>query len=219
MIRVAVVDDHPIARKGIEQIFAESGRISVVASCSSAADLPGALDSAGDRGQPDVIVLDLYHDGGRPCLDAVAGLAGGRRVLVMSASGDPADVVGAVRAGASGYVTKQSSPEVFVAAVETVAAGGFALSPRLADILHTELLRPPGGTPAQASMPRLSPREEEALGFIAKGFTHSQVATRMGVSKATVDTYIERVRAKLQVGNKADLTRAALRLTWDSGPV
>jgi DNA-binding NarL/FixJ family response regulator len=219
MIRVAVVDDHPIARKGIAQIFAESGRVSVIESCASAAELSGALGRAGDQGQPDVIVLDLYHDGGLPCLDAVAGLAVGYRVLVMSASGDPADVVGAIRAGASGYVTKQSSPEVFVAAVETVAAGGFALSPRLADILQAELPRPPGDGQAQVGAARLSPREEEALGLIARGFTHAQVATRMGVSKATVDTYIERVRAKLQVGNKAELTRAALRQVRDSGPV
>jgi DNA-binding CsgD family transcriptional regulator len=58
----------------------------------------------------------------------------------------------------------------------------------------------------------LSPREEETLDLIARGFTHAQVARRMGISKATVDTYVERIRGKLQVGNKAELTRAAMRL-------
>jgi DNA-binding NarL/FixJ family response regulator len=221
MIWVAVVDDHPIARRGVDQILTESGRVSVIASCGSAGELTGALEDTGRAERPDVIVLDLYHDGGTPCLDAVARLTAGTKVLVMSASGSPADVVGAIRAGASGYVTKQSDPDVFVAAVETVAAGGFALSPRLADILHAELARPrtalPG--PAAGAVPQLSAREEEALALIASGFTHAQVATRMGVRKATVDTYIERVRTKLQVGNKAELTRAALRRARNDGPV
>jgi two-component system, NarL family, nitrate/nitrite response regulator NarL len=222
MIWVAVVDDHPIARRGVDQILTESGRIGVRASCASADELDSVLEAAGGDQRPDVIVLDLYHDGGRPCLDAVARLTVSTKVLVMSASGSPADVVGAIRAGASGYVTKQSEPDVFVAAVETVAVGGFALSPRLADILHAELARPhpaAGGVPASGGVPRLSAREEEALELIASGFTHSQVATRMGVSKATVDTYIERVRTKLQVGNKAELTRAALARARDDGPV
>jgi len=217
MIWVAVVDDHPIARRGVDQILTESGRISVIMSCASADE----LDSADENQRPDVIVLDLYYDGGRPCLDAVARLAASSKVLVMSASGSPADVMGAIRAGASGYVTKQSNPDVFVAAVETVAAGGFALSPRLADILHAELARPHAATPGlvPGGVPQLSSREEEALELIASGFTHAQVATRMGVRKATVDTYIERVRAKLQVGNKAELTRAALQRSRGDGPV
>jgi DNA-binding NarL/FixJ family response regulator len=219
MICVAVVDDHPIARRGVEQILAESGRISVTASYASAEELVSALDGAAGGARPDVVVLDLYYDGESPCVDAAARLSADLKVLVMSASGSPADVVGAIQAGASGYVTKQSSPEVLVAAVETVAAGGFALSPRLADILHAALARPdadpadqaPGGTP------RLSAREQEALELIASGFTHAQVATRMGVRKATVDTYVERVRTKLQIGNKAELTRAALRLARGEG--
>lgn len=217
MISVAVVDDHPIARRGIDQILTESGRVGVAASCASAVELEGAL-AGGLAGSPDVIVLDLYHDGGRPCLDAVARLTVTTKVLVISASGSPSDVVGAIQAGASGYVTKQSSPEILVAAVETVAAGGFALSPRLADILHAELTRQHTADQAPG-VPKLSAREQEALELIASGFTHAQVATRMGVRKATVDTYIERVRTKLQVGNKAELTRAALRRTRSDGPI
>lgn len=214
MVWVAVVDDHPIARRGVEQVLTESGRIGVVAACASAADLDQAL-ADGSR-QPDVVVLDLYHDGDEPCIDAVARLAVDMKVLVMSASGAPADVTAAIRAGASGYVTKQSEPGVFVAAVETVAAGGFALSPRLADILHAELARPLAAGPAPVTA-QLSAREQQALELIASGFTHAQVAARMGVRKATVDTYIERVRAKLQVGNKAELTRAALRQARGDG--
>jgi DNA-binding NarL/FixJ family response regulator len=219
MIRVAIVDDHPIARRGVEQILADAGNFDVTASVGSAAQLAEVIR---DRAEPwpDVVILDLYHDGDQPCLAAIADLSGVTRVLVISASGRPVDVVGAIRAGAAGYVTKHAEAQMFVAAVETAGAGGFALSSQLADILASGLTS--GGAaeavpPADASTapphpanPNLSPREEEALGLIARGFTHAQTATRMGVSKATVDTYVERIRAKLQVGNKAELTRAAL---------
>jgi len=215
MIRVAIVDDHPLARRGVEQILTESGRVRVVATASSPAELAPAL--ASDL-RPDVVVLDLYYDGGPPSLPAVTDLTATVRVLVISASGERADVVGAIRAGAAGYVTKNSSPALLTAAVETVAAGGFALSPQLADMLQAELGTPAPGSVPTPRAPDLSAREEETLGLIARGFTHSQVATRMGVSKATVDTYVERIRVKLQVGNKAQLTQAALARTRPAAP-
>jgi len=201
MIRVAVIDDHPIARHGVEQMLADA--FEVVASVATAAELV----ALGTRLRADVIIMDLYHDGELPCLAAIADLAAVARVLVISASGQASDVIGAIQAGASGYVTKHAETDMFVAAVRTVAAGGFAMSSQLADILQAGFaIQPPATSPAA----ELSAREEETLGLIAKGLTHSQVATRMGVTKATVDTYVERIRAKLQVGNKAELTRAAL---------
>lgn len=218
MIRVAIVDDHPLARRGVEQILTESGRVRVVATASSPAELAPALAGAAVDLRPDVVVLDLYYDGGPPSLPAVTDLTATVRVLVISASGERADVVGAIRAGAAGYVTKNSSPALLTAAVETVAAGGFALSPQLADMLQAELGTPAPGSVPTPRAPDLSAREEETLGLIARGFTHSQVATRMGVSKATVDTYVERIRAKLQVGNKAQLTQAALARTRPAAP-
>lgn len=206
MIQVAIVDDHPLARRGLAAILADAGDISVTLSTAS----PVALLESG-QATADVVLLDLYHSDDEPCLPIVAQLRTVLKVLVISASARPADVLGAIQAGANGYVTKLADPEMLVSAVRTVAAGGFALSSQLADILQSQLAESPAApaTPTQASP--LSPREEQALTYIAKGFTHAQTATRMGVSKATVDTYVERIRAKLQVGNKADLTRAALR--------
>ncbi|MFF2939812.1 LuxR C-terminal-related transcriptional regulator [Streptomyces niveus] len=210
MITVAVVDDHPIARHGVAHIFGAlpDRPITTTASVGSLTELEAALAAVGP---PDVIILDLYLGGGAPALDAVAALSAATRVLVMSASGLPADVLGVVRAGACGYVTKHCSAELFVAAVETVAAGGFSLSAELADILQAELTRgAPASGPVPQPGPRLSAREEETLSYVARGFTHAQTATRLGVRKTTVDTYVERIRAKLQVGNKAELTRAAM---------
>jgi DNA-binding NarL/FixJ family response regulator len=115
-----------------------------------------------------------------------------------------------MQAGASGYLTKQAGEEAYATAIRTVATGGFFLSAQLADLIQAATL----GGPVEPAPPQhevLSPREQQALGFIARGFTHQQTATRMGVSKATVDTYIARIRTKLRLGNKAELALAALR--------
>ena len=207
LIQVAIVDDHPVARRGLQSILAEAGDIQVSAAVATPAELsltaPGAV-------RPDVIMLDLYHDGDEPCLDVIPELRQDHKVLVVSASGRPADVLGAIRAGACGYVTKLADPPMLVAAVHTVAGGGFALSSQLADILRGELARVPAAAGTAAGTPALSPREEGALDLIARGLTHAQAASRMGVSRATVDTYVERIRAKLHVGNKAELAQAAI---------
>jgi len=220
LIQVAIIDDHPVARHGLEAMLSGTEDIVVAISAESLAELAGPGGSATEL--PDVILLDLYQRSDEPCLPAISELSAATKVLVVSASGRPADVLGAIRAGASGYVTKLADTDMLVSAVRTVASGGFALSAQLADILQAELTRAeqpePHRAPARqagAGAPEvpdsLSPREEQTLDLIARGFTHSQTATRMGVSKATVDTYVERIRSKLQVGNKAELTRAALR--------
>jgi len=204
MIQVTIIDDHPVARRGLESMLGDAGDIVVAASVSSPAGF------AAEGTSPDVILLDLYLGTDEPCLDAVGQLRAAARVLVISASGRPADVLGAIRVGASGYVTKEVGAGMLVSAVRTVAGGGFALSSQLADILQSELTRNPPEAAGHQPGTLLSPREEQALDLIARGFTHAQTARRMGVSKATVDTYVERVRAKLQVRNKAELTRVAL---------
>lgn len=213
MIRAVLVDDHPLARRGLQAILDDAGDVEVVHAVGSPDELPTGWADDG----VDLVLLDLYHDGEEPCLSAVADLLRLTRVLVVSASGRPSDVLGAIRVGAGGYVTKLSDPTMLVGAVRTVAAGGFALSPQLADILQSQLCgvaddasSAKAAAAARETRSGLSPREEEALNLIACGFTHAQTATRMRVSKATVDTYVERIRAKLQVGNKAELTRAAL---------
>jgi DNA-binding NarL/FixJ family response regulator len=205
VIRVGVVDDHPVARFGIEWIFCDAAGISVVASAGSVDQLhPAAASGAGLSGL-DVVLLDLYLVADRPAIGEVSRLARDVPVLVMSASRRPRDVLAAIEAGAAGYLTKDSAAAAFVDAVKTVRAEGFALSAELADMVEIEMAE------RRRRLP-LSVREREALTLIARGFTHGQVARRMGVSTATVNTYVQRIRAKLQVGNKADLTRAALEM-------
>ncbi len=204
MLRVAVIDDHPVARHGIVAILAAFDDLTVVSSVSA----PGEL-ARGENGSvdADVVLLDLYQADGRPALSAVTDLSAHAPVLIVSASRAPADVLAAMQAGASGYLTKHASEEAYADALRSVAAGGFYLSAQLADLIQAATMGKPPGRPHEG----LSPREQQALGFIAQGFTHQQTATRMGVSKATVDTYIARIRTKLQLGNKAELALAALR--------
>ena len=218
MIGIAIVDDHPIALRGIEYLLADVDDIDVVVTAASVAELRGRLARSPDAPAPDVILLDLYHDGESACFEAIAELAATVRVLVISASGRPEDVTGAIRAGACGYITKNTPLEQFRTAIYTAAGGGFWLSSQLADILCTQLGVPEPRKGSGGGPQPLAPREEETLSLIARGFTHSQVASRMGISRATVDTYVERIRAKFNIGNKADLTRLALRSRPEGRP-
>ncbi len=197
-IQVAVIDDHPLALRGVADIFRTHPHIHVVCALASVEEFMAATS------RTDVVILDLYLATGRSTSATIAMLTRRCAVLVMSASTKPADVVAAVEAGAGGYLTKQAEPAAFVEAVHTVAAGGFYMSPRLADIVHHDV--------QHCGVSRLSSREEETLCYIAQGYTQAQTARRMGVSPATVDTYIRRIRQKLHAGNKADLARRAADL-------
>lgn len=201
MIRVLVVDDHHVTRYGVEHLLSRPGDVEVVASAASLEEALPALDLG-----VDVVVLDLYLGVPEPALDVVARLAGTHRVLVMSASRRRPDVLAALRAGADGYLTKDTDDAEFLTAVRTVAGGGFSLSSSVADVLEAHL----ESTPAPGH--DLSAREAEALGWIARGFTHAQTAQRMGISASTVDSYVERIRRKLGLGNKAELTAKAIEL-------
>jgi DNA-binding NarL/FixJ family response regulator len=212
MLRIAIVDDHPVARHGIVAILAAFDDFEV----ACAVPHPGELPRTADGGvAADVVLLDLYQADGRPALSAMTELSTHIPVLVVSASRAPADVLAAMQSGASGYLTKQASEEAYAIAIRSVATGGFYFSSQLADLIQAATLSRTPARPQEA----LSPREQQALAFIARGFTHQQAATRMGVSKATVDTYVARIRAKLQLGNKAELALAALRyLPTPPGP-
>ncbi|HET9896545.1 MAG TPA: response regulator transcription factor [Streptosporangiaceae bacterium] len=158
----------------------------------------------------DVALLDLYLAGDAPAFDLVETVARNMRVLVISAKEYPADAIGAIRAGARGCLEVCASPAMLLAAIQMVASGGFAFSAELQSLLEPD----PIGTPASdrsalASWRCLSLREREALHHIAQGLTHAQAANRMGVTKATIDTYVQRIKRKLGAGNKADLARLA----------
>lgn len=197
---VAVVDDHPVTREGVAALVSGLPGFTVTST--------GAGPEALGTQPPDIVIHDLYLGDGEPAVASVERLStAGVKVVVVSASRRPDDVLAAVRAGARGYVTKDADTAVLQATLVTVASGGFALSPQLADIIVAGLAAP---RPVGDRLRLLSDRERQTLELIASGYTHSQTATRLGVSKSTVDTYVERIRTKLHLGNKADLVRFAL---------
>ena len=118
-------------------------------------------------------------------------------------------MLGVLRAGARGCLTWQSPPAALLDGVRVVARGGLYLGAELVEPLRQEL-----GRPRPDIAGRLAPREVETLRFIAWGYTQLQIATRMGLTEATINTYAKRIRRKLEVGNKAQLTRIAVDLGY-----
>ncbi len=197
-VEVAIVDDEPITRGALEQLAAAIPHLAVTASVASVDELDA------DYG---VVVVHLPAREDGLALKAISRLAGISRPVVISTWDRPPSLLAAVRAGVRGCLTRQSNHQSVARALSVVAAGGFYMCERLVDQFHRELSRPPRADPHG-----LAPREVETLQWIARGFTHAQIATRMGVSSATVNTYAKRIRGKLRVSNKAELTRIAIEL-------
>ena len=205
--RVAIVGHSDLVRNGLEQILARQPNIQVAVSVDRPARLPaGPPDREDAAGGLDVIVLGVSRwFGGDP--GVIDALSARGRVLVVSKLFEPHRLTAAIRAGALGCVPEHVDEAELLCAVRAVARGAIHVSPVLSPLLASELREPE--RPHQG---RLAPREHETLGWLAVGLTHRQIAGRMGLTEATVSTYVKRIRGKLNVGNKADLTRAAIEL-------
>ena len=204
--RIAIVGRQVLAHvhDPVEMILAANCRIEIVRSAYPIEELLTATM------QVDVVVLDLYLEDMDCAASTISGVASVYPVLVVSASARRDEMMAAIHAGASGYVTRNVSSDAIMEAVETIATGGFYLSSHVAGLIEADL---PPAEPARPPI-ALSQREKEALLYISQGLTQAQTANRMGVSPATVDTYVKRIRRKVGPGNKADLTREAIRLGY-----
>jgi DNA-binding NarL/FixJ family response regulator len=198
---VGIVDDQPVRRAGMRLLIQGDADLQVVASVSRVDE----LDVAGTT--YDVIVLDLPLRGDEAATAIISQLATVSRPLVISAWDQPPTMLATMRAGARACVSRQADPEVILAALRVVAGDGFYLCERAYSRFQAELSRPPREDPSG-----LGAREVETLRWIARGFTQAQIANRMGLSQATVNTYAKRIRAKLKATNKAELTRMAIEL-------
>jgi DNA-binding NarL/FixJ family response regulator len=192
MLRVGIVSGCPVYLIGLTHALQDSG-ITVRAQPTSP-DLPRFM-------VVDAVLVDAELFAPRSDLAPIAAAAAHAPVLVVNGE-TPATAPDYRRAGARGVVGRGESAEGIVTALRAVAAGG---EPRPAAARDTAPAAP--APPDQAG---LSDREHQVLHHIARGFTHGQIATRLGISPHTVDTYVKRVRAKLGVGNKAELTKVAL---------
>ncbi|MFF9479615.1 response regulator transcription factor [Streptomyces sp. NPDC014733] len=203
--RIAIIEHQNLVRHGLERVLSQSPRLDVVSAVGRVQDFPF------DVPPPDAIlygppVHDCAAESELPA-QTLARLVACAPVLLVSDFHRPYRVLEAVRAGALGCVTGRVDDEELLRAVDTVVSGGFHLSSTLVPRLQSELQQPGGAEPRS-----LARRELEALRLLAEGLTHSQIGRRMGLTEATVSTYVKRIRTKLNVGNKADLTRTAIEL-------
>ena len=206
MISVDILDSSPVFLRGLTQTLSDDG-IRVVRARTS------PTEHGSWTGRADVFMVDPMSV---PVgLSAYIGARSGAALIVVGAR--PSDDLATtfLRAGAGGVVSKQDPADTLVAAVREVAAGRVVGVPGGEHGQGGE--RGEVGESRQHEEPGLSSREEQVLQQIARGLTHGQIAVRLGISRYTVDTYIRRIRAKLGVGNKAELTRAAILRTYDGG--
>ncbi|MGC4996137.1 MULTISPECIES: response regulator transcription factor [unclassified Streptomyces] len=216
-IKVMVVDDHPMWRDAVARDLAESG-LRVVA---TAGDGEQAVRRA-KAADPDVLVLDLNlpaKPGVQVCKELIAHNPG-LRVLVLSASGEHADVLEAVKSGATGYLLKSASTGELLDAVRRTAAGDPVFTPGLAGLVLGEYRRlaaeptpaPDAGAPGA---PRLTDRETEVLRLVAKGLSYKQIAERLVISHRTVQNHVQNTLGKLQLHNRVELVRYAIERGLD----
>jgi DNA-binding NarL/FixJ family response regulator len=218
LVRVMVVDDHPIWRDAAARTLSEAG-YSVVGTAGNGAQ---ALRIAAAT-RPNVVLLDLNlpdMPGAQVTRQLLAALPG-VRVLILSASGERQDVLDAVTAGANGYLLKSAESGELADAVRSTAAGHAVFTPGLAGLVLGEYRRlaqsGPGQdrqagrrTPERPQAPQLTERETEVLRLVATGMTYPQIARRLSLSPRTVQNHVQNTLSKLQLHNKAQLVRYAL---------
>jgi DNA-binding NarL/FixJ family response regulator len=208
--RVALVDDHRLFRAGVRAELGDT--VDVVGEAETVA----AAVELVRRTQPDVVLLDVHmpDGGGRAVIAGVGAGAPATRYLALSVSDAAEDVIGTVRAGARGYVTKTISGDELAEAVRRVAGGDAVFSPRLAGFVLDAFAGGGEAPAADEDLDRLTAREREVLRLIARGYAYKEVAKELFISGKTVETHVSSVLRKLQLSNRHELSRwaAARRL-------
>jgi two-component system, NarL family, invasion response regulator UvrY len=205
MIRVLLADDHAILRRGLAEIISEAGDMQVSAEAENSAQ---TIKLAREQAL-DVVLLDITMPD-RNGLDTLKQLKKEMpklAVLMLSMHPEEIYALRAIRAGASGYLNKQSAPALLVTAIRQVAAGRRYISPAVAEALAGTIADGAGG-PAHAT---LSDREYETMRLIASGKTLTAIAAEMHLSVKTVSVYRSRLLEKMQLKNNSELTHYALK--------
>ncbi len=211
--RVVIVDDHRLFRSGVRVELGD--RVNVVAEADDVASAVAAIE----QWRPDVVLLDVHlpSGSGREVIEAVGSGQVDTRFLALSVSDAATDVINVVRAGARGYVTKSISGDDLVEAIIRVSNGDAVFSPRLAGFVLDAFSAGGARTDEDSDddLDRLTPREQEVLRHLARGYTYKEIARRLSISIKTVETHASAVLRKLQLSNRNELSRwAAARRIW-----
>jgi DNA-binding NarL/FixJ family response regulator len=211
MIRVLIVDDHAMFRSGVR---AEIG--SAVDVVAEAADVDSAV-AAVQQHEPDVVLLDVHLPGGggvevmrRVALSPASATSRVTpRFLALSVSDAAEDVIGTIRGGARGYVTKTITGEELIAAIGRVSEGDAVFSPRLAGFVLDAFAGQIEVAQVDEDLDRLTERERDVMRLIARGYAYKEVAKELFISIKTVETHMSSVLRKLQLSSRHELTKWA----------
>ncbi|MDQ8045374.1 MAG: response regulator transcription factor [Solirubrobacteraceae bacterium] len=204
--KVVLVDDHEIFRAGLR-----AGLDRTIEVVGEAATVEAAVPLIVAT-EPDVVLLDVHlpDGGGQTVIGPVHASRPAVKFLALSVSDAAEDVVATIRAGARGYVTKTIAPAELIDAVHRIADGDAVFSPWLAGfVLDAIGGAEPAASAGDPELDQLTPREQEVLLLIARGYTYKEIAGRLVVSTKTVESHVSSVLRKLQLSNRNELTRWA----------
>jgi two-component system, NarL family, nitrate/nitrite response regulator NarL len=207
-IRVLIVDDHALVREGVRHVLSEAEGFDVVGEAATGAD---AITMA-ERCAPDVIVLDITmpRGSGLEVAGRLRTAVPAAKVLILSIHDHEEYVLRSVRAGANGYLRKDSSPAELREAIRHVHHGEAFFSAPVARQLSAALVAEEGRQERLSRLELLTGRERDVLGGIAAGETNKEIAARLGISPRTVETHRESLMNKLEIRTVAGLTRFAV---------
>ena len=202
MTRVVLVDDHQMFRSGVKAELGES--VEIVGEAGDVDEAVAVIKAT----HPDVVLLDVHLPGGGGVEVLRQVLQSETRFLALSVSDAAEDVIGVVRGGARGYVTKTISGAELTSAIDRVAEGDAVFSPRLAGFVLDAFAA--ADVPAvDPELDQLTQREREVLRLIARGYAYKEIAKELFISVKTVETHVSSVLRKLQLSNRHELSRWA----------
>jgi len=211
-IKVLVVDDHTLFRRGITAVLANQESLEVVGEASDGLE---AIEKAKEIA-PDVILMDLNmpHCSGLEAIQALQAEMPQVNVLVLTVSEMESDLFAAVKFGARGYLLKKAEPEELIHAIFHIAQGGVIVSPLMAAKLLTEFKDLRAGVerePIEEANADLSPREGEVLQLVAQGATNKEIADSLFISENTVKTHLKSIMEKLHLANRSQAAAYAVK--------
>ncbi|MBE7554088.1 MAG: response regulator transcription factor [Anaerolineales bacterium] len=206
-IRVLIADDHPVVRRGLTSLINIRAEMELV---GEAADGEEAVDKARLL-KPDVILLDLMmpRKGGLEAIGDIKRENPDARILILTSFADDDKVFPAIKAGALGYLLKDSPPEMLLTAIHDVYRGESSLHPTIARKLIRELNQPPPNLPPTEAP--LTRREMEVLRLVARGLSNQEIATELVISEGTVRIHVSNILGKLHLANRTQATLYALQ--------
>lgn len=206
-IRILLVDDHSLFRRGVAAVLAEQENVEVI---GEAIDGREAIEKA-RKLIPDAIVMDLNmpNCGGVEATQVIHVEMPQINILILTISDKESDLFAAIKAGAKGYILKNSEPEELAQAISHIAKGGVIVSPSMAEKLLTEFKT--GEEPKETEDSVLSPREGDVLRLVARGASNKEIAHDLFITENTVKTHLRNILDKLHLANRSQAVAYAIR--------